>query len=189
MDLEPRLSRDHEQASAERAMDALGAAERADMPPGLEDRVFASTAGTIGGAVRHAGGRDSGRGWRSAMGAGQRRGRVAVAAGLGAIVCLTAAWLALRGPNSGGGAQTPPIAEAGRSDAAPGLGTPSDVASIDLEVDAMFAASTLLGTGLDEEIALIGVEAASLGLDLADPITSDGLGGGLRRGTWSGESL
>lgn len=210
MEREPRLSLDADQERVERLLGALGDAERAAAPAGLEERVLSATAAALrdgaasgpasGGAgierrvIRH--GSDRRERVLNALGASQSRRRVAIAAGLGAMVCVAAAWLALRGPSGGpvdrgpgstGGGERA-IAQGpgdGASGGTSGVGGVSASAAIDAEVEAMLMASSLLGGGFDREIAAISVDAATLGLDLADPI-----GGGWSAETlWSGESL
>ena len=72
------------------------------------------------------------------------------------MVCAAAAWSRLR--RSAAPGPDPRIAQA---PSAGGL-------DADADLDAMFLAARLLTSGIDEEIALIQAEAATLGLGLAD---------------------
>lgn len=197
MSHEPRLSLALEHEAIERALDALGQADRASMPPGFEERIAASSvsvlaahaaAPTVGPVpsseesslrLRHPAGRVPRQ-------AGQSRRRYAIAAGLGAIACATATWLALRGQS--GPVQTPqdPVAQGAPAPdgSAIALNGPAIDTDSDTEFQAMLLASSLLGDGLDQELASISADAASLGLDLTDPV-----GGQWSDSEWSGESL
>lgn len=174
------------------ALQALARAERGRATEGLESRVFGASVralrasavahassddqGTIPfSTIRHAGREAQGVADTSgrARGAGHAGRRLAIAAGLGAMVCAAAAWLALRGGPAAPGPD-PRIAQA---PSAGGL-------DADADLDAMFLAARLLTGGIDEEIALIQAEAATLGLGLADPITA-----GWSDAFWAGESL
>ncbi len=198
MDHDPRQSLDDGEALVERGLDALGEHERASAPEGLEARVLAgSLAGLRAGAcevgtgmvaqdggvdaplLRHAAG-------RAARRAGQSRRRIAIAAGLGAVACVTAAWLALRGA-TGGGPIAPPdraIAHDGGSPGSISGATGAAPENADVELEAMFLASSLLSGGMDEELASISAQAASVGLGLTDPVGSE-----WSESLMSGESL
>ncbi len=129
--------------------------------------------------LRHAAG-------RAARRAGQSRRRIAIAAGLGAVACVTAAWLALRGA-TGGGPIAPPdraIAHDGGSPGSISGATGAAPENADVELEAMFLASSLLSGGMDEELASISAQAASVGLGLTDPVGSE-----WSESLMSGESL
>jgi hypothetical protein len=115
---------------------------------------------------------------------------------LGAIVCVAGVWLALKGglPEGGEGSTPAPVIADGRDAGRSGPGAVAgNVAAIENEVEALFAASSMLPTSLDAEIASIGLDAAALGLGLADPMgaepggTADPLGS--FGGSWGGGSL
>jgi hypothetical protein len=180
-----------EEARIERAIDSLGSRERDIAPAEIGDRVFAASvaalrdtrAGSARVSIRHPAATERARGGRA------RRARargLALIAGAAAIACGAVVWLAFR-PLAGdsGDPAGPGPALAGREGGTEqGIGDdvargPGHVASahdsVHEEVEALFAASTMLDTGLDDEIAAIRLDAASLGLDLADPLAG-GLG-------------
>ena len=171
---QPHLEVDPHASALSEALDALGAAERAGSPRGLEERVSAATVplvrthaeavgeGMSGGAgagasegVRHPGGRRIGS--RRHARPGPRR--LAIALGLGAVVGV-AAWLTLGLPSSQSQPHVDPGPIAGGTNAA------DDAAA---EFEAMLAASSLIG-GFDDRLDELTLATASLGLTLTDPL-------------------
>ncbi len=185
----------------EHALDTLGQAERDAAPASLEARAYgasiealqaAAVAGPVTAestphAIRHPAGRTpaiAGRITPSAggTGAGQSRRRIAIAAGLGALACVTALWLALRDGSASSNGSGPARRLADSTPAAPTELIPAS--DPDAELEAMFLASSLVSTGIDDEIESISASAASLGLSLTDPI-----GGEWSDPLWTGDSL
>lgn len=178
---DPRPVLDDSDHRIERALDALGQSERDAAPTSLESRAFAASIESLRAANAPPGaiaGRIAPNAARGA--ASQSRRRFAIAAGLGAMVCAGGLWLALRGNSA-----SPSGFDTGPRVARSTPSQPADTGlSTDAELEAMLLASSMLATGMDDEIESISASAASLGLSLTDPIGdqwSDPL--------WTGESL
>lgn len=185
-----RTSLDASDRRLERALDTLAQSERDAAPASLESSIYDATIATLRASItspaehiHH----DAGRHARviariSPARASQSRFRFAIAAGLGAMVCAGALWLALSGTPSITPSTTPRLADSSRTN---NLGEPA-ISTIDpdAEVDAMFLASSLFTTGLDDEIDSISASAATLGVSLTDPMGTD-----WSDPLWSGESL